>query len=98
MTGTSYLSIVSHPPASDSLLSDHEVAVLRVLVESTGRVVGRLEVARRAGIADLGERRTDSLLVGIRRVLGSGAIRTVRGRGWILEQDASVRARKLLPD
>jgi len=49
------------------------------------RLVSRRELARRVGIADLSERRCDSLLVGVRRVLGADAIRTVRSRGWMLD-------------
>ncbi len=55
-----------------------------VLAEHRGRVVGRAELARRAGIADLSPRRCDSLIVGIRRRLGADSVRTVRRRGWML--------------
>ena len=98
MTGPSYRSTIDSNARQPSPLGEHELAVLRVLVENTGRVVGRLELARRAGLAQLGERRTDSLLVGIRRVLGATSIRTVRGRGWMLESTAVSKAEELLPD
>jgi hypothetical protein len=53
-----------------------------------GKVVSRRELARRVGLADHSARRCDSLLVGVRRVLPPGAIRTVRSRGWMLEPAA----------
>ena len=62
------------PDATDPLghLGTQERAVLFALAESAGKVVSRRELARRVGIADLSERRCDSLLVGVRRVLGPG--------------------------
>lgn len=77
-------------------LGQQELAVLQALIECHGRVVSRRELARRAGIADLNERRCDSLLVSVRRVLGAGAIRTVRGRGWMLEAAVIDRASLLV--
>jgi len=73
-------------PGSDAIdplgiLSTQERAVLFALAQSAGKVVSRRELARRVGIADLSERRCDSLLVGVRRVLGADAIRTVRQPG-----------------
>lgn len=58
--------------------------MFHVLADNAGRVVGRAEIARRAGIADLSVRRCDSLIVGIRRRIGADRIRTVRRRGWML--------------
>lgn len=58
--------------------------MFEVLAANAGRVVSRAELARRAGIADLNDRRCDSLIVGIRRRLGPDRVRTVRRRGWIL--------------
>ena len=58
--------------------------MLRVLVETRGRVISRRELARRAGLAELSERRCDSVLVSIRRALGPDALVTVRSRGWML--------------
>ncbi|MBU3717466.1 MAG: helix-turn-helix domain-containing protein, partial [Actinobacteria bacterium] len=63
-------------------LGPHDLAVLRVLVDCQGRVIGRSEIARRAGLTELNQRRSDSILVTLRRTLGATAIRTVRGRGW----------------
>ena len=65
-------------------LSPQERAVYVVLSDNAGRVMSRGEIARRAGLADLSARRCDSLIVGIRRQLGPGRIRTVRRRGWML--------------
>ncbi|MFM8847047.1 MAG: helix-turn-helix domain-containing protein [Actinomycetota bacterium] len=77
-------------------LAHQEAAVLKALLDCRGRVVGRRELARLAGIADLNDRRCDSLLVAIRRVLGADAIRTVRGRGWMIVPLAVDRAEVLL--
>lgn len=55
-----------------------------VLAGHPGRVLSRAEIARRAGIADLSARRCDSLIVGIRRSVGTDRVRTVRRRGWML--------------
>lgn len=77
-------------------LAAQEAAVLKALVDCRGRVVSRRELARLAGIADQNDRRCDSLLVAIRRVLGADAIRTVRGRGWMIVPLAVDRAEVLL--
>jgi hypothetical protein len=47
-------------------------------------VVSRAELARAAGIADLGPRRCDALMVDIRRLVGAERLVTVRRRGWML--------------
>ena len=65
-------------------LTAQERAVFEVLCEQRGRVVSRHELARRAGLGELSPRRCDSLIVGIRRSYGVGAVRTVRRRGWML--------------
>ncbi|NDB04447.1 MAG: helix-turn-helix domain-containing protein [Acidimicrobiia bacterium] len=77
-------------------LAAQESAVLQALLDCRGRVVSRRELARLAGIADLNDRRCDSLLVSIRKVLGADAIRTVRGRGWMLVPVAVDMAENLL--
>ena len=62
--------------------------MLGVLLANRGRVISRRELARRAGLADLSERRCDSLLVSIRRALGPESVVTVRSRGWMLSDEA----------
>ncbi|MDB0005646.1 helix-turn-helix domain-containing protein [Ilumatobacteraceae bacterium] len=70
--------------ASPSGLSSQELAIYHALSDRRGRVVSRAELARSAEIANLSERRCDSLIVGIRRAVGSDRIVTVRRRGWML--------------
>jgi len=65
-------------------LTPQERAVYEVLAANAGRVLSRAELARRAGIADLSARRCDSLIVGIRRNVGTDRVLTVRRRGWML--------------
>ena len=65
-------------------LTPQERAVYQVLADNAGRVLSRSELARAAGLADLSERRCDSLLVAVRRVVGYDRVRTVRRRGWML--------------
>jgi DNA-binding response OmpR family regulator len=65
-------------------LTPQERAVYDVLVQHTGRVLSRHEIARAAGIGELSERRCDSLMVGVRRAVGAERVRTVRRRGWML--------------
>jgi DNA-binding response OmpR family regulator len=70
--------------------------VLAVLFENHRRVVGRRELARAAGLAELSDRRCDSVLVGVRRLLGPDSIVTVRSRGWMLAEHAVPRAHEVL--
>jgi len=65
-------------------LTPQERAVYHVLADNVGRVLSRSELARAVGIADLSARRCDSLIVGVRRAVGSSRVRTVRRRGWML--------------
>jgi DNA-binding response OmpR family regulator len=67
---------------------EQEQSVLGVLVANRGRVISRRELARRAGLAGLSERRCDSVLVSIRKLLGPSSVITVRSRGWMLSADA----------
>ena len=66
---------------------EQEQSVLSVLVAHRGRVISRRELARRAGLAGLSERRCDSVLVSIRKALGPLSVITVRSRGWMLSAD-----------
>ena len=59
-----------------------ERAVLGALLSASGRVLGRAELAERSGLGELSARRVDSILVGLRRHIGTDAIVTVRARGW----------------
>ena len=79
-------------------LGEQEQSVLRVLLANRGRVISRRELARRAGLANLSERRCDSLLVAIRRALGPESVVTVRSRGWMLSDQAIEAAIALAGD
>ncbi|MFT3853511.1 MAG: hypothetical protein QM733_12345 [Ilumatobacteraceae bacterium] len=70
--------------------------MLSVLVDNSHRVVSRGELSRLAGLEGLSERRCDSVLVQIRRLLGPGALTTVRGRGWRLDPAFLPQARAAL--
>jgi DNA-binding response OmpR family regulator len=85
----------SNPLGSVSL-GVQERAVLAALLANRGRVLSRRELARQAGLADLSERRCDSVLVGLRRRLGGDAILTVRSRGWMLSPHAENTATAML--
>jgi DNA-binding response OmpR family regulator len=85
----------SSPAGSHGRLGSQERDVLGVLLAAEGRVVSRRELSRRVGLSDLSERRCDALLVPLRRALGSSSIRTVRGRGWMIEPAATGDARDL---
>jgi DNA-binding winged helix-turn-helix (wHTH) protein len=79
-------------------LGEQEQSVLSVLLANRGRVIGRRELARRAGLLSLSERRCDSLLVAIRRALGPQSVVTVRSRGWMLSDEAIDAASALAGD
>src|SRR4051794_1196744 len=78
-------------------LGEQEQTVLNVLLINRGRVISRRELARRAGLANLSERRCDSLLVAIRRALGPDSVVTVRSRGWMLTDDGITAAAFFFP-
>ena len=79
-------------------LGEQEQTVLSVLLANRGRVISRRELARRAGLGELSERRCDSVLVSIRRALGPLSIVTVRSRGWMLSDTAIEAASALVID
>jgi DNA-binding response OmpR family regulator len=64
-------------------LTDREMAMLLAL--SNRRVTTRRQLSQAADLQDQSVRRCDSILVGLRRHLPTGAIRNVRSRGWLLE-------------
>lgn len=80
---------------ANSPLGPAEAAVLRVLVERAGRVTGRHDLNRLAGLEG-SERRCDAALVMVRRALGEGVVVTVRRRGWMLRKESAGAARALL--
>jgi DNA-binding winged helix-turn-helix (wHTH) protein len=82
--------------SSGHVLTAQERAILQALVESSDRVIGRRELARRAGLTEVNERRCDSLLVSVRRALGPESVRTVRGRGWMISSSHLDIAKSLL--
>ena len=65
-------------------LTPQERAAYEALATNARRVLSRSDLARQAGIACLTARRCDSLIVGIRRNLGTERVLTVRCQGWML--------------
>lgn len=63
-----------------------DLHVLRLLVESQGKIIGRDFLARQTGLESASARRIDASLVAIRRWLGADALVTVRRRGWMLTE------------
>ena len=82
--------------AGDNYLSQTDLAVLRVLVESPDRIVGRETIVRRAGLDSVSMRRADASIVVLRRILGADSIVTVRRRGWMLASQFHGRATSLM--
>jgi DNA-binding response OmpR family regulator len=77
---------VDHPP---TLL---DLQILRLLMESQGKIVGRDFLARQTGLESASARRVDASLVSIRRWLGTDSLVTVRRRGWMLSEAGHVAA------
>jgi DNA-binding winged helix-turn-helix (wHTH) protein len=77
-------------------ITPRDLAVLEVLVSRTGTVVSRDTIRRLADLRQFSQRRCDSAIVAIRRILGNDAVITVRGRGWMLQPECETAARTLL--
>ncbi len=82
--------------SGDTSLSQTDLAVLRVLVESPDRIVGRETILRRAGLDGVSMRRADASIVVLRRILGTDSIITVRRRGWMLALGSHAEATTLM--
>ena len=86
----------SIPPVLGSSLTLLDIKVLQVLLESSGRVIGRDYIARQTGIESSAARRVDASLVALRRTLGQDALVTVRSRGWMLTSEGHAVAEEFL--
>jgi len=64
-------------------LTPRERQVLGAL--RSDRVVSRRELSEMVGLADHSPQRLDGIVSSLRRSLGPTAIRSVRRRGWILD-------------
>jgi DNA-binding response OmpR family regulator len=73
-----------------------DIGTLRLLVEYSGRIIGRDQLARLLNVEASAARRIDGSLVVLRRLLGPDAIITVRSRGWMLSTDGIASARRIL--
>lgn len=76
-------------------LSEADISVLRVLVSRAGKVTNRDDLNKLAGLAG-SHRRCEAVLVTLRKVLGEGAIVTIRRRGWMLDESSVAHATTLL--
>ncbi len=77
-------------------LTATDIAVLEVLADRVGTVVSRDTIRRLADLRQFSQRRCDSAIVAIRRVLGNDAVITVRGRGWMLQTKSETPARTFI--
>ena len=70
-------------------LSKTEFALLSTLMKQANRVLTRVELERRALPAGDGQSQTlDVHIFNLRKKIGEGVIRTVRGVGYMVQQDA----------
>ena len=74
-------------PFYDENVTPAESAVLQVLADNSGKVVSRATLLRLSGLQHCAPRRCDGIMTSLRRVLGDNAIVTVRGRGWMLNDE-----------
>jgi DNA-binding winged helix-turn-helix (wHTH) protein len=88
-------SDASVPSSSPNGLSEIDLAVLRVLVDRSGKITSRDDLNKLAGLNG-SQRRCEAVLVNLRKALGDGAIVTIRRRGWMLDNSAASRAAALM--
>jgi DNA-binding winged helix-turn-helix (wHTH) protein len=88
-------SAASVPFPSLGALSEADLAVLRVLVDRSGKITSRDDLNKLAGLGG-SQRRCEAVLVNLRKALGDGAIVTIRRRGWMLDNSVATIAVALL--
>lgn len=77
-------------------LTSLDIGTLRLLIENSGRIIGRDQLARLLNVEASAARRVDGSLVVLRRLLGPDAIMTVRSRGWMLTVAGIATATRIL--
>jgi len=88
-------SAASVPFPSLSALSETDLAVLRVLIDRTGKITSREDLNKLSGLSG-SQRRCEAVLVNLRKTLGEGAIVTIRRRGWMLDNSVAAVAIALI--
>ena len=88
-------SASSVPSFSPGALSETDLAVLRVLVDRSGKITSRDDLNKLAGLSG-SQRRCEAVLVNLRKALGDGAIVTIRRRGWMLDNSVAAMAVALI--
>ena len=88
-------SAASVPSFSPGALSETDLAVLRVLVDRSGKITSRDDLNKLAGLNG-SQRRCEAVLVNLRKALGDGAIVTIRRRGWMLDNSVAPQAAALI--
>ena len=88
-------STASEPSPSSGALSETDLAVLRVLVDRSGKITSRDDLNKLAGLNG-SQRRCEAVLVNLRKALGDGAIVTIRRRGWMLDNSVASQAAALI--
>ncbi len=88
-------SAASVPSFSPGALSETDLAVLRVLVDRSGKITSRDDLNKLAGLSG-SQRRCEAVLVNLRKALGDGAIVTIRRRGWMLDNSVAAMAMALI--
>ena len=88
-------SAASVPSSTPGALSETDLAVLRVLVDRSGKITSRDDLNKLAGLSG-SQRRCEAVLVNLRKALGDGAIVTIRRRGWMLDNSVAAVAIALI--